>query len=151
MGVYGIFYDDAYYGYNVDTKRLTDTINITNKANLNLMLNCSDIPWAISTGVVKKGKEGHNLLIEPFMVSRGEYLPKNEIEQTERMINYFINKGYAIHGIGHYEDNLSDDVKKKLGHSLRTRASQLGMESATLSHFFYGASGQDANRLIFYR
>jgi len=151
MGVYGIFYDDAYYGYNVDKKRLTDTINIVNKAGLKLMLNCSDIAWAISTGAVKKGKEGHSLLVEPFMVSKGEYLPKNQIEQLERKIHYFITKGYAFHGIGHYADNQTDETKKKLAHSLRLRASQLGIESATLSPYFYAASGKDANRLFYYK
>ncbi|MFP4400623.1 MAG: hypothetical protein ACLFPQ_01970 [Candidatus Woesearchaeota archaeon] len=150
IGVDGIFYDRVSPEFNVDHERLSEAVSLVSRLGLKVMINTDKIRWAIETGVIKPSEYGHSILIEPFMISMGDYLPQDIIDNTSELVRMFSDRGYDFHGIAHYDKSISDERRSELYDSIREKAKEIGMISVGLSHVNYASSGTDANELYLY-
>lgn len=147
MGVSGIFYDDAYPGFGVNKNRLRKAVGYVREKKLKMIVNSSDILWAIGINVIGKASEGHSFLIEPFFISKGKYLPSEITAEIDLMVKYFISKGYAFHGVGHYDNEITAPKKNEQLKAIYEKASMLNLLSVAFTHENYAGSGMETNIL----
>jgi hypothetical protein len=150
MGVTGIFFDDAYPAFDVDKERLSQALSYVKERKMKMIINSHDIMWAISTGAVGKESEGYSLLIEPFLVSRGEYVSQEYFAQTELTVKYYTDQGYAFHGVAHYNEKASQEQKQTMNTVIQKKAKDLQLKSVAFTNECYSGSGSEQNRLILY-